>query len=75
MWFAATYGTPQNRGGGSNLASWTRDGQILFQEGCRMPRSVGVPTTTADTDISTVISSLNNRTVHRNLPADPGSGL
>lgn len=30
MWFAATYGNPQNRGGGSNVASWTRDGQILF---------------------------------------------
>jgi Tol biopolymer transport system component len=30
MWFAATYGNPQNRGGGSNLAGWTRDGQILF---------------------------------------------
>ena len=30
MWFAATYGHPQNRGGGSNLAGWTRDGQILF---------------------------------------------
>jgi Tol biopolymer transport system component len=30
MWFAATYGNPQNRGGGSNIASWTYDGQILF---------------------------------------------
>ena len=30
MWFAATYGDAQNRGGGSNIASWTRDGQILF---------------------------------------------
>ena len=30
MWFAATYGPPQNRGGGSNLAVWTRTGQILF---------------------------------------------
>jgi len=30
MWFAATYGNPENRGGGSNLASWTGDGQILF---------------------------------------------
>jgi TolB protein len=30
MWFAATYGNPQNRGGGSNLASWTRDREILF---------------------------------------------
>jgi hypothetical protein len=30
MWFAATYGDPQTRGGGSNLPAWTRDGQILF---------------------------------------------
>jgi TolB protein len=30
MWFAATYGTPQNRGGGSNLASWRRDSHIRF---------------------------------------------
>ena len=30
MWFAATYGNVNNRGGGSNLASWTRKAQILF---------------------------------------------
>jgi TolB protein len=30
MWFAATYGNPQKRGGGSNLPAWTPDGQILF---------------------------------------------
>lgn len=30
MWFAATYGNPTNRGGGSNLPAWTPDGQILF---------------------------------------------
>ncbi len=30
MWFGATYGIPQNRGGGSNIPAWTRDGQILF---------------------------------------------
>jgi Tol biopolymer transport system component len=30
MWFGATYGNPQNRGGGSNTPAWTRDGQILF---------------------------------------------
>ncbi len=30
MWFAAIYGPRQNHGGGSNLASWTRDGRILF---------------------------------------------
>jgi Tol biopolymer transport system component len=29
-WFGATYGNRQHRGGGSNLPSWTRDGQILF---------------------------------------------
>ena len=30
MWFAATYGDPKTRGGGSNLPAWTRDGAILF---------------------------------------------
>ena len=30
MWFAATYGDPKTRGGGSNVPSWTSDGQILF---------------------------------------------
>lgn len=29
-WFAATYGPPENRGGGSNLPHWTRGGEILF---------------------------------------------
>jgi hypothetical protein len=29
-WFGATYGHPQNRGGGSNLPTWTRDGAVLF---------------------------------------------
>ncbi|MBX3731250.1 MAG: PD40 domain-containing protein [Verrucomicrobiae bacterium] len=37
MWFAATYGNPQERGGGSNLVGWTRDGQILFPR--RLPGS------------------------------------
>jgi TolB protein len=30
MWFAATYGDPKTRGGGSNLPAWTRDGEVLF---------------------------------------------
>jgi Tol biopolymer transport system component len=30
MWFAATYGNPETRGGGSNLPAWTHDGKILF---------------------------------------------
>ncbi len=30
MWFAATYGNPQNRGSGSNLVAWSRDGAILY---------------------------------------------
>jgi Tol biopolymer transport system component len=30
MWFAATYGPLEQRGGGSNLPAWTRDGQVLF---------------------------------------------
>lgn len=30
MWFAAAYGDPKTRGGGSNLPAWTHDGAILF---------------------------------------------
>ena len=30
MWFAATYGDPKTRGGGSNVPVWTNDGWILF---------------------------------------------
>jgi hypothetical protein len=37
MWFAATYGNPENRGGGSNIAGWTHQGQILFPR--RLPGS------------------------------------
>ncbi len=29
-WFAATYGNPSNRGSGSNMLSWSRNGSILF---------------------------------------------
>ncbi len=28
-WFGATYGNPENRGGGSNMPMWTHDGAIL----------------------------------------------
>lgn len=37
MWFAATYGHPGNRGGGSNVPAWTHDGSILFPR--RLPGS------------------------------------
>ncbi|HOX37966.1 MAG TPA: serine/threonine protein kinase [Candidatus Brocadiia bacterium] len=37
MWFGATYGNEQTRGGGSNVPSWTHDGQILFPR--RLPGS------------------------------------
>jgi TolB protein len=37
MWFAATYGNLQTRGGGSNLPAWTHDGCILFPR--RLPGS------------------------------------
>ncbi len=37
MWFGATYGSPRNKGGGSNLPAWTRDGRILFPR--RLPGS------------------------------------
>jgi TolB protein len=37
MWFAATYGDPKTRGGGSNVPAWARDGSILFPR--RLPGS------------------------------------
>lgn len=37
MWFGATYGSPENRGGGSNMVAWTQDGAILFPR--RLPGS------------------------------------
>jgi len=37
MWFGATYGAPESRGGGSNVPAWTRDGRILFPR--RLPGS------------------------------------
>ncbi|MFV2065581.1 MAG: hypothetical protein ACC645_01275 [Pirellulales bacterium] len=37
QWFAATYGPPNARGGGSNLPVWTPDGQLVFSR--RLPRS------------------------------------
>jgi 3-keto-disaccharide hydrolase/WD40-like Beta Propeller Repeat len=37
MWFAATYGNLETRGGGSNLPAWTHDGKILFPQ--RHPNS------------------------------------
>lgn len=30
QWFGATYGNPQNKGGGSNVVTWTHDGRILL---------------------------------------------
>jgi Tol biopolymer transport system component len=51
MWFAATYGSPATKGGGSNLPAWTKDGSILFPR--RLP-GAAVPwqyqTVRADTD-------------------------
>jgi Tol biopolymer transport system component len=37
MWFGATYGSPENRGGGSNIVAWTHDSAILFPQ--RLPGS------------------------------------
>ena len=37
MWFGATYGDPQTRGGGSNVPAWTCDGSVLFPR--RLPDS------------------------------------
>ena len=37
LWFAATYGSPENRGSGSNVPIWSKDGTILFSR--RLPGS------------------------------------
>ena len=37
MWFAATYGDPRTRGGGSNVPAWTSDGKVVFPR--RLPGS------------------------------------
>ncbi len=37
LWFAATYGYPGNRGSGSNVPIWSKDGTILFNR--RLPHS------------------------------------
>ena len=37
MWFGATYGSATQRGGGSNVVQWTREGQLLFPR--RLPDS------------------------------------
>jgi TolB protein len=37
MWFAATYGDPKTRGGGSNVPAWAPNGSILFPR--RLPDS------------------------------------
>lgn len=40
LWFAATYGMPGNRSGGSNMPVWSKDGTILF---CRRLPDSKVP--------------------------------
>jgi Tol biopolymer transport system component len=37
QWFGATYGGLRNRGGGSNMPMWNRDGTVLFSR--RVPQS------------------------------------
>ena len=37
LWFGATYGSPETRGGGSNMPVWSRDGAILVSH--RLPDS------------------------------------
>ncbi len=37
LWFGATYGNPSQRGGGSNVPSWTSDGGVLVSH--RLPGS------------------------------------
>ena len=36
-WFGASYGSPERRGSGSNMLTWTRAGSILFSR--KLPRS------------------------------------
>ena len=37
LWFGASYGSPENKGGGSNMPVWSRDGGILVSR--RLPGS------------------------------------
>ena len=37
LWFGATYGNPERKGGGSNVPSWTQDGSVLCSR--RLPDS------------------------------------
>ena len=37
LWFGASYGSPETRGGGSNMPVWTGDGRILVSR--RLPDS------------------------------------
>lgn len=37
-WFAASYGAPETKGGGSNVPNWTADGRILYPR--RVPGTV-----------------------------------
>lgn len=37
LWFGATYGPAENRGGGSNVPTWSKDGMVLFSR--RLPDS------------------------------------
>ncbi|MBL9168871.1 MAG: PD40 domain-containing protein [Verrucomicrobiales bacterium] len=50
QWFAATYGSKDRKGGGSNMPGWSSDGQILFSRrapGAKVPweYQVGRPDT------------------------------
>jgi len=60
MWFAATYGIPGNRGGGSNLVAWTQDNAILF------PRRL------ADSKVSWEFQPQRPDTDHFNRDYKPG---
>ena len=41
MWFAATYGDPKTRGGGSNVPAWTRSARSSSPGGCPARKSPG----------------------------------
>ncbi len=56
-WFAATYGDPKTRGGGSNVLAWTRDGPSCFLVVCRVRKSLGNTSHSARTSTTSIATS------------------
>jgi len=62
MWFGATYGSPENRGGGSNIVAWTHDGAILFPR--RLPGAKVAWEFQAQRPDTTISTGITSRTWH-----------